>query len=497
VHKPSRFMLDLFGTAFSQFLVVVLSVLTTRLIAEIVSQEELGILMIVRRTISFLLPLISLNIGAGLARYLAYMPAHREQFSSFSVWFVVGISSGLLLLFVVLRQQLALMLFGDLGHANYIIVLAISLISAMIIAVIVDMFRGSNLLSHSNTFQVIVAVVSLFAVPMAWGGSRVTSSETFLLWYLYLSALVGLGVAISYFLLFRPRFLWMRPIPWDLQILRPFALYSVVRVPGHFLSALVFSMPLLIAGKSGSLQVAASIGILITLVRLLELVAYPFNFIVLPKFAALNQPKSIAELNGYANLILDFIVRVLPAIGALSFGMAGNLLELMFGGQYRNLAGYGSVLLLFSCFYMACILLRGIWDGMRDFPYGAVVAAVGIIPVLVTNGILNIDLLQSLVIGLSISMVLMGITSFIVVYLITRATISAWAIMSGLIVMLIMLGGCYLADLVIDFIQPNLVVSLFLQVAARIMFFYLIFSIYWKKQTIWGGVLLDRLGAAR
>ena len=70
--KISKFLKDLFATGLTQILVLLLGIIFLRIMATALSNEYFGIFMVIRRAIGIGAPLLTLNLGVGLARYVSY-----------------------------------------------------------------------------------------------------------------------------------------------------------------------------------------------------------------------------------------------------------------------------------------------------------------------------------------------------------------------------------------------------------------------------------------
>ena len=166
--------------------------LLLRLIAGIVSEEHFGVFMVSRRVVGIMLPITSLNLGIGLARYLSYEPESDRVYSSASLWMVTGLSlvSGAALLLA--NDVLSPSLFGSSSFGPFVVLIGFTVLANNLVGLVVDTFRGRIEMSWANSIQVLALLVPLMLVPVVFVLTE-GDSENFLLLHLFLTALVSVG----------------------------------------------------------------------------------------------------------------------------------------------------------------------------------------------------------------------------------------------------------------------------------------------------------------
>ena len=485
-------MVDLLSTGVAQLAIVGLSLVLVRIIAGRVTEEHLGVFMVSRRIVGVLVPLTTLNLGIGLARYLSFQPALRGLHASASLWIVFLLSGAANLVLTLGSGYFSVSFFGTDRYPGFVVLIGLTLLGANLVGLVSDIYRGRGEMSWSNGIQVLFFVVPIGLLPIAWRLGR-GESGAFLAYHLGLTGLAGLLLALAFFGL-GPA--W--EVPKGLRSLkaaevRPLVAYSVSRMPSSFLIGLVFVWPVLVAGRSGSLELAARVGILATLVRLMETWSYPFNLIVLPRFAGMSGEKRAEEIQIYASLVLDFIVTAIPIIGALSFGMARGVVELSFGPAYVELAGLASWILLASTAYVAFVLIRGVLDGVHGFPWVNLISIVGLIAtgvVLLGAGSHSLfQLAGALVAGL----LGMGGGAVLLLMWTTGARVPFRGFIGGL---LAGGGGFFLArafDGAVSVIGLGTAATFLIETVFRIAVLSLVFLLFWRSGSLWGRAAWSRL----
>jgi O-antigen/teichoic acid export membrane protein len=153
----------------------------------------------------------------------------------------------------------------------------------------------------------------------------------------------------------------------------------VYRLPSGIFAALIFFIPVVTASSSISLKTAAYIGILVSIYGFLQSLAYPFNLIFLPKFSEYQYRKDDLLTKTNTQTILDFLVTFPLIAGLLLFFMSEEIILLWFGPKYSIVHHYLKILSPSIGFFMAYVLIRGILDGLYDFPYSNIINLSGVL----------------------------------------------------------------------------------------------------------------------
>ena len=485
-------MTDLISTGVAQFAVLGISVLLLRLIAGIVSEEHFGVFMVSRRVVGIMLPITSLNLGIGLARYLSYEPESDRVYSSASLWMVTGLSfvSGAALLLA--NDVLSPSLFGSSSFGPFVVLIGFTVLANNLVGLVVDTFRGRIEMSWANSIQVLALLVPLMLVPVVFVLTE-GDSENFLLLHLFLTALVSVGMAAAFYRL-GPG--WS--VPMGIKCLtvpkvRGFLAYGTSRLPSGFLLGLVFAWPVVLAGRAGSLELAARVGVLVTLIRLMESVSYAFNQIVLPRIAGVQGAQGPESTRAYASLVLDFVVGALPLIGALSFGVAAPIIYLAFGSPYMDLTPAASWILLASTAHVAFVLIRGVLDGAHDFPYVNLVPVLGLAAMGLCLSAFGSSTIAQLGTALGAGLLGMGLSSVILLAWTTHARTSVAATLGGVLVAGLGFGLAAGFDSAVGGLELGVVAGFPAQIMFRAVLVGLVFLFYWRRRSAWGQAIWARV----
>jgi O-antigen/teichoic acid export membrane protein len=155
--------------------------------------------------------------------------------------------------------------------------------------------------------------------------------------------------------------------------------YGIYRLPSGIFAAGLFFIPVVAASSSISLKTAAYMGIIAAIFGFLQTVAYPFNLILLPKFSEYQSRNENEITKTNSQTVLDFIVTFPLLAGIFLFFLSDELILIWFGIKYAQVSIYLKFLSPTVGLYMAYVLIRGILDGLYEFPYSNIINITGVI----------------------------------------------------------------------------------------------------------------------
>jgi O-antigen/teichoic acid export membrane protein len=484
-------MVDLLSTGVTQFAILALSLILVRFIADLVTEEEFGVFMVTRRVVAALIPLTSLNLGVGLARYLSYEPEQRRTHASASLWIVASLSSLAAAVLFVGRGEFSRSFFGSERFPAFAALIGLTVLSANLVGIVSDIYRGRIEMVWSNGLQVLFFVIPLGLLPLAWVWAR-GDSGSFLALHMLGTGVIGVLLALAFLLLGPAREMKGGPRAAASPEARRLLGYSVSRVPSSFLIGFVFAWPVLVASRSASLELAARIGILATLVRLMETWSYPFNLVLLPRFARIGGDGRADDVRSHASLILDFIATAIPLVGALSFGLGGPVLVLAFGASYVDLSVAAGWILLASSAYVAFVLTRGVLDALHGFPHVNLIAFFGLsCSAAVLIGLKAVTL-QTLGGALVAALLGMGGLAVLLLMWTTGARIRPAAFASGLIAGIAAFMIARTCDDALRTFDLGFAGELVAQSTVRVVILAVAYFGFWRRRSLWGRAVWER-----
>jgi len=105
--KISKFIKDLFTTGFTQIISSLLVIILLKIMAVSLSKEYFGIFMVIRKIVGIVMPLITLNLGVGLARYVSYEKEKEKEFLNFSLLVIIFFSLVVMIFFYIFKNSLS------------------------------------------------------------------------------------------------------------------------------------------------------------------------------------------------------------------------------------------------------------------------------------------------------------------------------------------------------------------------------------------------------
>ncbi|MCP5046016.1 MAG: hypothetical protein GY940_02520, partial [bacterium] len=384
--RASKFLKDFFSTGFSQAGVLIFSLVLLKLMADAFSESHFGLFNLVRRWNLILIPVITLNLSIGLVRYVSY----EKEKSSFFLHLSLVTSAALCLpvfsALILFPSVFSKLLFDTPGHGRLVMALALFLTANIMHLMAYSYLRGKLEMNAANLLRTLFFGVPLLPAAAILLFKKETAFAPVSHLYLFFLAYAVWGIFISgYYLgkefsgsavtsIFRKG---RSSVSDALKQGRDIFRFSLSRIPAVFFIAMVFGFPVLYAGYRLSLKAAGYVGIVVSILRLFEIFSMPFNMIFLPKFSALKRGNDPQLIRDHCRVVVDFIFTFLPFCGVFIFGLLHFAVRAWFPPSYLAAVDSIAVTVLFSAFYLAYALVRGILDGLFEFPYTNIICFSG------------------------------------------------------------------------------------------------------------------------
>ena len=480
---------DLSVTFLTQIGVTLINIILLKLLAQLLSKEGFGAYLVIRRVISFAFPVLTLNLAVSMARNISFNREKAEAYLISSFLIIFLFSMVLLLFLPIYKDLLSKILFGNIYYANLILPMIIFLHSNSFQILCEGYFRGHHNFNKGNSVTFLFWITSLITLVVFLFSS--SDVKKILYYYFLIYAIISYFINILLLILdgkFRSNIKLSAVKSFNLNIFkveRNFFNFGISRLPTGFLLSAVFFIPLLVASSSISLEVAASIGIIVSIIRMMQVVVYPFNLIFIPKFSLYKATNNKEVIYKNSKMVLEFIFTYPFLLGLFIYFLSPEVIMLWFGGKYMEVVLYLSIVGMFIGFFLSYILIRGILDGLIEYPYSNIITLSGAL----ATGIISLMTLYFSwkLLGLSISIVvgilIMGIMSIIVlarnqnIKLINRKNVLAiiWFFLVA-----ILLGGY--SQL---FVISSIVFSLMIKLLIVLLLTGLSFVVYKKLNFKW------------
>ncbi len=487
--KISKFLKDLFTTGFSQIGVVLFGVLVLKIMAAVLSQENFGLFILIRRWMAVLLPMVTLNLSIGLTRYVSCEKEKAKFYLHISLITAIALC---FLIFIFLSQfnkTLSVIFFKSANYSSLVLILAFFLFANAVHLITYSYFRGKL---NMNAANVLRTFFSGFPVLLGLAVLLMDINDHSTVLYLYFSIYSLWGVVTSLYFLRKEFFLpilkniFKNRLTFNLKESRSLFLFGLIRIPSVFFISLTFGFPVFIAAHKISVEAAGYMGIVVAVLRLFGSLFMPFNMIFLPKFSSLKKNQEMRNIKHYSLVVLNFIFTFLPIFVVMIYGLSRFLILIWFGTTYLTTANGVAAMLFFAMFYLSFALIRGILDGLFVFPFNNVISLAGFSTTAALSLIFALtgpDVLK-LSIAFGSGLFTLGVVSILV--LVKKLDLSIeWnvglkTLVSAGVIFLILK---YIDGILTGFNLKSLY-SFVICVSCRIILFLIVWYFYWRK-TLW------------
>lgn len=488
--KISKFIKDLFTTGFTQIAVLLMGIILLRIMATALSKDYFGIFMIIRRIIAIGGGLITLNLGVGLARYVSYKKEREKEFLNVSLLTTTFLSILTIIIFSLFRVYLSKIFFNASNFSVFVVLLSFYIFSYGIFTITYAFFRGRQNMDRANLLRFLYYLLPVILALILWIIFTNQYSKI-LFFYYFLFSLGGILLGIIY-IQNNLNFAFFKKIKATLQQTKNLFFYSISRIPSVFFLSLTFGIPVFFASNKISLEAAAYMGIAVAVVRLMEIFATPFNLLFLPKFAEIKRDLNAQEIRHKVSIVVDFIISTLPVFAVLGYGLAKYIVIIFFGHKYITAVPGVSLIVLFSFFYIAYALLRGILDGLFSFPYVNFICLSGFLATAISSLLFH-ENISFLALDFGLGLLFMGVMAFYV--LIKKGIVSLRA--SNLLISFFLISSSFLISLLLDRWIEGLIFNDYLKFGMLILYRAIIilflFLLYWKPKSLWSKELFSRV----
>lgn len=365
---------------------------------------------ILRRTVSFLLPLMMIGLGVSIPRYISLEPHRNSYFFSGLVWILI---SGFILLSVlgIGSSVFSEMFFGSNQYQAFILPMGMLLITYGLHAITYGFLRGKLNIYLANFVQFInVGVIPLTVLFLSDSVLNLIYLNTIAL---FVSCAIVIGIIFK---------------KYDIQINKKMAKedsivllkYGLPRVLGDFALLALLTLPTyIILEMQDDILIGGDVAYCITLLNLVGAAFAPMSLVLLPEIASfINQKRQ--DLIEKRFKVFVVICLGLTAFGYLLFYFFTEFfLHLLLGSNFRpNLIEYSRIVLLSSFGYGLYIILRSFLDAIHVRATNAynLLICLGIYLIFVYFGMKNDLSIEYFLYSFVGSIILLGVITLIQTY---------------------------------------------------------------------------------
>ncbi|MBL7962500.1 MAG: hypothetical protein JNM31_01530 [Flavobacteriales bacterium] len=326
-------------------------------LAALFGTQDLDLYVIVRRSVSFLYPVILLGAAVGITRYVAmeHVVERQRAYLRGSLTWVLPLAVLVLLPCLLFADTVSWLLFGDADHGELVPPLGLMIVAVALHGLAYSYLRGRGRSLLANTLQ----FVNLGLMPCVafWSFARLED----VVWFTggswtFFSALIIVPV------LFKPFAAQQRHLRTEL--LR----YGLPRVPGELAFGALLTVPVYFAARTHGLAVSGQVGFGATLLNLAAAVFAPVSLLLLPASAA---RLARGDHAGLAASMSRMVLMVLMACAAMTVGfeaLAGPFLDIYLGDAGSEYLAMSRLVFLGALPFGFFIGLRSLLDAYFHTP---------------------------------------------------------------------------------------------------------------------------------
>jgi len=447
-----------------------------------------------KRFVAVGIPILSINLGMGLARYISLNPEKEKEYfiSAIYIFSVIWIIlSPIVFLFA---ETISKYLFGDKLYYVLVFPMFFFLYACSFQNLCFGYFRGKREFNKMNFINIIFWILAI--IPLLYLFFDSNSDEIFILTYFMTYSFLSIIFNSFYiiksmgFKIFK-NILLINPIKYLYKLKETkFLKYGINRLPAGFFFSTIFFIPIFVASSSISLKAAAIIGIVISVVRMLEALVLPISVLLLPKFSNLLAQNNLGLIKKNSQIILEYIFTIPMLIGLLLYLFSNEIILIWFSERYKSVIPYLDFIGPFIGVSLAYFVIRGILDGLYDFPYTNYINLLGMIATL-TFSVFSyfyswgeFGLTLALTIGIS----LLGLVSIYILILKLKLKLINKEIVLSILWIVILFLGTYLFKNM--FIINNMFISLIYKFIVALFVVLLSSFFYYKLKLAWIDILL-------
>ncbi len=421
--KRNGFISEISFTFVSQIIVTILNIVILKILSQAVTEEGMGVYLISRRFIALAYPVVTLNLSMSLARFISFEKDRAGTFLISSTLLLTVICAFLALILGVMQEYLSVVLFGSTDYSRLILPMLFFLYSNSFQVLCVSFFRGKQDFKMMNFLDILFWIGGTTALLFL----IVTPDDFIQFMNLYFLVYGGLIFFINWLLVirygtlkmadFKPVTTYLNADFWKAD--RKFLGYGFSRIPSGFFMGMLFFAPILAASDFISLAAAAYVGMVVSIVRMIQILGFPFRSLFLPKISTLQANKDDHLIVKYSQIVVDFIFTLPMLLGLFCYLLAPELILLWFGEKYAVVIPYLKIVCPFVGLLLGYVVVQGILDGFADYPFVNIVTFSGMILTLIISAVAIVYYkdIQVLVIALAAGISLLGLSSIYILML--------------------------------------------------------------------------------
>jgi O-antigen/teichoic acid export membrane protein len=335
--------------------------LAFRLIAAFSGTEGFGEYSLSRRTLSLLMPLAVLGADLGIARYVAYAETEKSGKSSgYAGASLIVLAAGVGALSIVLLVAAPFwshVFFGSSSYTGLVLVLPPLLAGGGLHSVAYGYLRGLHRIQAANVLMAInMGLLPLAAILLFHG------SVIWILLAMGIGWIVASGIVLARLPL---QFTGIR------ERLRELTRFGVPRMPGDFVSLLLFAMPGILVAQVTDIRVAGIVAFGVAAVSMIGSSLTPVSFLLLPAAARLLAAGKVRQLRTEVVEVVGITLAGTLVVVVLLEVFAGPIVTFYLGPSFSGGVDILRLTLFGALPWATYVTLRSVIDAQHVRPINA------------------------------------------------------------------------------------------------------------------------------
>jgi O-antigen/teichoic acid export membrane protein len=373
--------------------------------ADLLRGEDFGVFMVVRSTLTLILPALLVGLVVGVTRFVAIASARGDDdaaeylVSAFALLAVVltAVDSASILF----PSQLARLMFGSARYRWIIVPFALMATGFCFQEIVYSYFRGLLLMRRANGLHIAAStapIASILATRDVAG-------------FCIFSGLAWIALSV----------VWVGPAHVPARARRPLAKlsaltrYGMRRVPGDFFVVALLSLPVTLAAHVAGVPRAGYLSLAITIVALPGYLIRPVGTVLLPVSSRAAVGPQTVEMRREVLLLLLVITALTLIFLPLAQILATTLLPLILGSRFEAVAGSLPKMMVAAWPYAIYVVFRNVIDAFHERAVNGRNSAVAL-GLLATSGVLAVVITKSIdtiILGFDLAMLCLGLLSIL------------------------------------------------------------------------------------
>ena len=477
--KLKNLFKDISLTYVTEFIVLISFFYIYRLIGIYFGPKGVGEYSLIKKTISFLQPILLLGFGVGLPRYIAVSKNQKETngYIKSSILMVTILSIIFIIVINLFSAGFSKLFLGSKSYDYLVLPISFLLIGGNIHNLIYSFFRGKFYVKTFNILQIINSALAPIIILLLFKNINIGKFIIFV-------GIANLMTSIVFYLFFnKDYFVGFKDLELKKSLI-DLIKYSLPRLIGDFTLGAIISLGPILASHIADIEQVGYLSISQSLLNSVGVAIAPLGLILLPKVSNLITSGRESELNENLNILIISVIQLSMFISMQMIIFSDAIIKYWLGNNFIKAIPLMKIIFSSITFYSFYISMRSILDASKIKPLNTINLLISLAFFLIFSVIFMLFKLNSKIIilatSLSISLGILGILTYFSVRKIYKGNYLK-DFNSFIVAILINFVLCGLISLIKRFIISNILYIIITEILAAII--YLV--ILWLLKMDW------------